>query len=91
MTPFSFSAATRAVRSDLISAAVALPSRIWAVMTPSSRMTGPLFQSARIPVGRDVGTGHSLTIGGNASKIAMLHLHNTYVVPLDKERNGQER
>ncbi|MEU5463091.1 hypothetical protein ACH4KU_22210 [Streptomyces althioticus] len=60
-------------------------------MTPSSRMTGSLFQSARIPVGREVRTGHSLTIDGNASKIAMLHLHNTYVVPLDKESNGQER
>jgi len=45
VTPFSFSAATRAVRSDLIAAAVALPSRIWAVMGPSSRMTGPRFQS----------------------------------------------
>ena len=32
-------------RSDLIAAAVALPSRIWAVMAPSSRMTAPAFQS----------------------------------------------
>jgi hypothetical protein len=54
-------------------------------------MTGPLFQSARIPVGRGARTGHSPTIGRNTSKIAMLHLHNTYVVRLDKERNGQER
>ncbi len=47
VTPLSFSAATRAVSSDLIAAAVALPSRIWAVMPPSSRMTGPRFQSGR--------------------------------------------
>ncbi|WP_290009888.1 hypothetical protein [Streptomyces sp. MA15] len=54
-------------------------------------MTGPLFQSARIPVGRDARAGHPIRIATNANKIAMLHLHNTYVVPLDKERNGQER
>ncbi|CAM5374021.1 hypothetical protein SALBM217S_00196 [Streptomyces griseoloalbus] len=54
-------------------------------------MTGPLFQSARIPVGRGARTAHSIIFGLNASKIQMLHLHNTYVVALDKERNGQER
>ena len=56
VTPFSLSASTRAVRSDLIAAAVALPSRIWAVIPPSSRIralalhSGP-FRSVQLPLG----------------------------------------
>ncbi|GAB2947834.1 hypothetical protein GCM10027075_55200 [Streptomyces heilongjiangensis] len=65
VTPFSFRAATRAVRSDLIAAAVALPSRIWAVM-------GPIFADDGLPDPIRPPLGHPRTVRLQVSRPAGL-------------------